>query len=215
MKLFIDTANVDEIRRANDMGIICGVTTNPSLIAKEGRDFKEVVTEIASIVDGPISAEVISLEADKMVEEAKPLAAINKNIVIKLPMCEEGLKACKRLTALGIKTNVTLVFSAAQALLAARAGATFVSPFLGRLDDIGMEGMNLIEEIVDMFQASGIQTEIIAASIRNPIHVTAAARMGCNIATVPMKVLLQMLKHPLTDNGIERFLKDWEGFTAK
>ena len=215
MKLFIDTANVDEIRRANDMGIICGVTTNPSLIAKEGRDFKEVVTEIASIVDGPISAEVISLEADKMVEEAKPLAAINKNIVIKLPMCEEGLKACKQLTALGIKTNVTLVFSAAQALLAARAGATFVSPFLGRLDDIGMEGMNLIEEIVDMFQASGIKTEIIAASIRNPIHVTAAARMGCDIATVPMKVLLQMLKHPLTDNGIERFLKDWEGFTAK
>ncbi len=212
MKLFIDTANVDEIRRANDMGIICGVTTNPSLIAKEGRDFKEVVTEIASIVDGPISAEVISLEADKMVEEAKPLAAINKNIVIKLPMCEEGLKACKQLTALGIKTNVTLVFSAAQALLAARAGATFVSPFLGRLDDIGMEGMSLIEEIVDIFNACGIETEIIAASIRNPIHVTQAARMGCDIATVPMKVLLQMLKHPLTDNGIERFLKDWDGY---
>ncbi len=215
MKLFIDTANVDDIRRANDMGIICGVTTNPSLIAKEGRDFKEVVTEIASIVDGPISAEVISLEADKMVEEAKPLAAIHKNIIIKLPMCEEGLKACKRLTAMGIKTNVTLVFSAAQALLAARAGATYVSPFLGRLDDIGMEGMNLIGEIVEMFRASNIQTEIIAASIRNPIHVTAAARMGCDIATVPMKVLLQMLNHPLTDNGIERFLKDWEGFTAK
>ena len=212
MKLFIDTANVDEIRRANDMGIICGVTTNPSLIAKEGRDFKEVVTEIASIVDGPISAEVISLEADKMVEEAKPLAAINKNIVIKLPMCEEGLKACKQLTALGIKTNVTLVFSAAQALLAARAGATFVSPFLGRLDDIGMEGMSLIEEIVDIFNACGIETEIIAASIRNPVHVTQAARMGCDIATVPMKVLLQMLNHPLTDNGIERFLKDWEGY---
>ncbi|MGN0683320.1 MAG: fructose-6-phosphate aldolase [Oscillospiraceae bacterium] len=215
MKLFIDTANVADIRRANDMGIICGVTTNPSLIAKEGRDFKEVVTEIASIVDGPISAEVISLEADKMVEEAKPLAAIHKNIIIKLPMCEEGLKACKRLTALGIKTNVTLVFSAAQALLAARAGATYVSPFLGRLDDIGMEGMNLIGEIVEMFDASNIQTEVIAASIRNPIHVTAAARMGCDIATVPMNVLLQMLKHPLTDNGIERFLKDWEGFAAK
>ncbi len=215
MKLFIDTANVDDIRRANDMGIICGVTTNPSLIAKEGRDFKEVVTEIASIVDGPISAEVISLEADKMVEEAKPLAAIHKNIIIKLPMCEEGLKACKRLTAMGIRTNVTLVFSAAQALLAARAGATYVSPFLGRLDDIGMEGMNLIGEIVEMFRASNIKTEIIAASIRNPIHVTAAARMGCDIATVPMKVLLQMLNHPLTDNGIERFLKDWEGFTAK
>lgn len=215
MKLFIDTANVADIRRANDMGIICGVTTNPSLIAKEGRDFKEVVTEIASIVDGPISAEVISLEADKMVEEAKPLAAIHKNIIIKLPMCEEGLKACKQLTALGIKTNVTLVFSAAQALLAARAGATYVSPFLGRLDDIGMEGMNLIGEIVEMFDASNIQTEVIAASIRNPIHVTAAARMGCDIATVPMNVLLQMLKHPLTDNGIERFLKDWEGFAAK
>lgn len=215
MKLFIDTANVDDIRRANDMGIICGVTTNPSLIAKEGRDFKEVVTEIASIVDGPISAEVISLEADKMVEEAKPLAAIHKNIIIKLPMCEEGLKACKQLTAMGIKTNVTLVFSAAQALLAARAGATYVSPFLGRLDDIGMEGMNLIGEIVEMFDASNIQTEIIAASIRNPIHVTAAARMGCDIATVPMNVLLAMLKHPLTANGIERFLKDWEGFTAK
>ncbi len=215
MKLFIDTANVSDIRRANDMGIICGVTTNPSLIAKEGRDFKEVVTEITSIVDGPISAEVISLEADKMVEEALPLAAINKNIVIKLPMCEEGLKACKQLTAKGIKTNVTLIFSAAQALLAARAGATFVSPFLGRLDDIGMEGMALIEEIVDIFNASAIDTEIIAASIRNPIHVTAAARLGCHIATVPMSVLLQMVKHPMTDNGIVRFLKDWEGFTAK
>ena len=215
MKFFIDTANVDDIRRANDMGIICGVTTNPSLIAKEGRDFKQVVTEIAGIVDGPISAEVISLEADKMVEEALPLAAINKNIVIKLPMCEEGLKACKQLTAKGIKTNVTLVFSAAQALLAARAGATFVSPFLGRLDDIGMEGMALIEEIVDIFNASNLDTEIIAASIRNPIHVTAAARVGCHIATVPMNVLLQMIKHPLTDNGIERFLKDWEGFTKK
>ncbi len=215
MKLFIDTANVEEIRRANDMGIICGVTTNPSLIAKEGRDFKQVVTEIAGIVDGPISAEVISLEADKMVEEALPLAEINKNIVIKLPMCEEGLKACNRLSKRGIKTNVTLIFSAAQALLAARAGATYVSPFLGRLDDIGMDGMALIEEVVDIFNASAIDTEIIAASIRHPIHVTAAARVGCHIATVPMKVLLQMLRHPLTDNGIERFLKDWEGFTNK
>ena len=215
MKLFIDTANVDDIRRANDMGIICGVTTNPSLIAKEGRDFKQVVKEITEIVDGPVSAEVISLEADKMVEEALPLAAIHKNIVIKLPMCEEGLKACKQLTAKGIKTNVTLVFSAAQALLAARAGATFVSPYLGRLDDIGMEGMNLIEEIVDIFNAQGIETEIIAASIRNPMHVTQAARLGSDIATVPMNVLLQMLKHPLTDNGIDRFLKDWEGFTSK
>jgi len=215
MKLFIDTANVDDIREANELGVICGVTTNPSLIAKEGRVFEEVVKEITEIVDGPISAEVISLEADKMVAEALPLAKIHKNIVIKLPMCAEGLKACKKLTEMGIKTNVTLIFSAAQALLAANAGATYVSPFLGRLDDIGMEGMNLIEEIVDMFAAGGYDTEIIAASIRNPIHVTAAARMGCDIATVPMNVIKQMMKHPLTDNGIERFLKDWEGVATK
>lgn len=214
MKLFIDTANVNEIREANDLGVICGVTTNPSLIAKEGRVFEEVVKEITSIVDGPISAEVISLEADKMVEEAIPLSKIHKNIIIKLPMCAEGLKACKKLTAMGIKTNVTLIFSAAQALLAARAGATFVSPFLGRLDDIGMEGMELIAEIVDIFKVQGITTEIIAASIRNPIHATAAARLGCDIATIPMSVIKQMIKHPLTDLGIERFLKDWEG-TAK
>lgn len=211
MKLFIDTANVDDIRWANDLGVICGVTTNPSLIAKEGRVFEEVVKEITTIVDGPISAEVISLEADKMVEEALPLAAIHKNIVIKLPMCEEGLKACKILTEKGIKTNVTLIFSAAQAMLAANAGATYVSPFLGRLDDIGMEGMNLIEEIVDIFNAQGISTEIIAASIRNPIHVTTCARLGCDIATVPANVIRQMVKHPLTDIGIQRFLKDWEG----
>ncbi len=211
MKLFIDTANVNDIREANDWGVICGVTTNPSLIAKEGRVFEEVVKEITSIVDGPISAEVISLEADKMVEEAIPLSKIHKNIVIKLPMCAEGLKACKKLTAMGIKTNVTLVFSAAQALLAANAGATYVSPFLGRLDDIGMEGMALISEIVEIFNAQGISTEIIAASIRNPIHVTTAARLGCDIATVPMNVLRQMINHPLTDAGIARFLKDWEG----
>lgn len=214
MKLFIDTANVDDIRWANDLGVICGVTTNPSLIAKEGRVFEEVVKEITTIVDGPISAEVISLEADKMVEEALPLAAINKNIVIKLPMCEEGLKACKILTAKGIHTNVTLIFSAAQAMLAANAGATYVSPFLGRLDDIGMEGLNLIEEIVDIFNAQSPETnrpEIIAASIRNPIHVTACARLGCDIATVPANVIRQMMKHPLTDNGIAKFLKDWEG----
>ena len=169
MKLFIDTANVNDIRWANDLGVICGVTTNPSLIAKEGRVFEEVVKEITTIVDGPISAEVISLEADKMVEEALPLAAIHKNIVIKLPMCEEGLKACKILTSKGIKTNVTLVFSAAQAMLAANAGATYVSPFLGRLDDIGMEGMNLIEEIVDIFRAQGIKTEIIAADRKSVV----------------------------------------------
>ena len=210
MKLFVDTANVDEIRRANDMGIICGVTTNPSLIAKEGRDFVEVVKEITTIVNGPISAEVISLEANKMVEEALPLAGINKNIVIKIPMCEEGLKAVKMLSAKGIKTNVTLVFSAAQALLAARAGATFVSPFLGRLDDIGSNGMILIEEIADIFKLHDIKTEIIAASIRHPIHVVDAARAGCDIATVPYKVIAQMINHPLTDNGIDRFLKDWE-----
>ncbi len=210
MKLFVDTANVDEIKQANDMGVICGVTTNPSLIAKEGRDFVEVVKEITTIVDGPISAEVISLDADKMVEEAKPLAAIHKNIVIKIPMCAEGLKAVKQLTKLGIKTNVTLVFSAAQALLAARAGATYVSPFLGRLDDIGTNGMILIEEIADIFKIHNIKTEIIAASIRNPIHVIDAARAGCDIATVPYKVIAQMINHPLTDNGIERFLKDWE-----
>lgn len=210
MKLFVDTANVTDIREANDLGVICGVTTNPSLIAKEGRVFEEVVKEITEIVDGPISAEVISLEADKMVEEAIPLSKIHKNIVIKLPMCAEGLKACKRLTAMGIKTNVTLIFSAAQAILAANAGATYVSPFLGRLDDIGMEGMSLIEEIVDIFNAQGIETEIIAASIRNPIHVTAAARLGCDIATVPMNVIRQMINHPMTTSGIERFLKDWE-----
>ncbi len=210
MKLFIDTAIVEEIKKANDMGVICGVTTNPSLIAKSGRDFKEVITEIANIVDGPISAEVISLESEGMVKEAEELVKIHKNIVIKLPMTVEGLKATKILSSKGIKTNVTLIFSAAQALLAARAGATYVSPFLGRLDDIGMEGMSLIEEIVDIFEIHGIETEIIAASTRSPIHVTKAARAGAHIATVPYNVILQMTKHPLTDAGIERFLKDWE-----
>ncbi|HKM32540.1 MAG TPA: fructose-6-phosphate aldolase [Oscillospiraceae bacterium] len=215
MKMFIDTANVKEIKEANDLGVICGVTTNPSLIAKEGRDFVEVVKEITQIVDGPISAEVISLEADKMVEEAIPLSKLHKNIIIKIPMCAEGLKATKILTSKGIKTNVTLIFSAAQALLAARAGATYVSPFLGRLDDFGMEGMNLIAEIVDIFNAHAIETEIIAASIRNPIHVTQAARLGCDIATIPYNVILQMIKHPQTDLGIERFLKDWESVPKK
>lgn len=211
MKLFIDTANVDEIRQANDFGVICGVTTNPSLIAKEGRDFKEVVKEITTIVDGPISAEVISLESDKMVKEALELSEIHPNIVIKIPMTAEGLKAVKILSSKGIKTNVTLIFSAAQALLAARAGASYVSPFLGRLDDIGEEGLDLVAEIVEIFEMHRIETEIIAASIRNPIHVTAAARLGAHIATVPYKVIIQMTKHPLTDAGIERFLKDWEG----
>jgi transaldolase len=215
MKIFIDTANVDDIRKANDLGVISGVTTNPSLIAKEGRDFKEVVTEITSIVDGPISAEVISLESAGMVAEAEELVKIHKNIVIKIPMTLEGLKAVKILKSKGIKTNVTLIFSATQALLAARAGATYVSPFLGRLDDIGMNGLNLIEEIVDIFDTHGIETEIIAASIRNPIHVVEAARLGAHIATIPYNVIVQMSKHPLTDAGIERFLKDWEGVPKK
>lgn len=210
MKLFIDTANVEQIREANELGVICGVTTNPSLIAKEGRDFVEVVKEITSIVDGPISAEVISLESAKMVEEARELSKIHKNIIIKIPMTLEGLKAVKILSSEGIRTNVTLIFSATQALLAARAGATYVSPFLGRLDDVGQNGMNLIEEITDIFDRHDIKTEIIAASIRNPIHVIDAARLGAHIATVPYNVIVQMSKHPLTDLGIERFLKDWE-----
>ncbi len=212
MKLFIDTANVEEIRKANDMGVICGVTTNPSLIAKEGRDFIQVVKEIASIVDGPISAEVISLEADGMVKEALELyeKINNKNLVIKIPMTPEGLAAVKQLTAKGIKTNVTLIFTAAQALLAAKAGATYVSPFVGRLDDVGTVGMQLISQIAQIFDIHGIESEIIAASIRNPIHVTDAALSGSHIATVPFKVIMQMTKHPLTDAGIEKFLKDWE-----
>ncbi len=210
MKLFIDTANIEEIKEANELGVICGVTTNPSLIAKEGRDFKEVINEITDIVDGPISAEVISLDADSMVKEALPLAQMNKNIVIKIPMTAEGLKAVKRLKAMDIHTNVTLIFSAAQALLAARAGATYVSPFLGRLDDINSDGMKLVSDIVSIFSAHAINTEIICASIRNPNHVTEAAKLGADIATVPYNVIMQMIKHPLTDAGIERFLKDWE-----
>lgn len=217
MKLFVDTANVEEIRKANDLGVICGVTTNPSLIAKEGRNFFEVVKEITSIVDGPISAEVVSLEADKMIEEAKEIIKkINsKNVVIKIPMCAEGLKAVKVLTSLGIKTNVTLIFSPAQALLAARAGATYVSPFVGRVDDIGRYGVELISEISEIFSIHDIKTEIIAASIRNPIHVIDAARAGSHIATVPYKVIEQMINHPLTTSGIEKFLKDWESVESK
>lgn len=210
MKLFIDTANVDEIRAANDLGVICGVTTNPSLIAIEGRDFKEVVTEITSIVDGPISAEVISLKADGMVSEARELSKIHKNIIIKIPMCAEGLKAVKILSSEGIRTNVTLIFSASQALLAARAGATYVSPFLGRIDDISWDGLSLISDITEIFGIHEIKTEIIAASIRSPLHVVEAAKLGADIATVPYKVIMQMIEHPLTKIGIERFLKDWE-----
>lgn len=215
MKLFIDTANTEEIRKANDLGVICGVTTNPSLIAKEGLVFEEVIKEITSIVDGPISAEVISLEATKMVEEAIELVKIHPNIVIKLPMTTEGLKATKVLSSKGIKTNVTLIFSAGQALLAARAGATYVSPFVGRLDDIGRDGMELVADIAEIFDMHGLTTEIIAASIRSPLHVINAAKVGAHIATVPYSVILQMTKHPLTDNGIERFLKDWDGLTQK
>lgn len=211
MKIFIDTANVDDIKAANDLGVICGVTTNPSLIAKEGRIFEEVVQEITTIVDGPISAEVISLEADKMVEEALELAKIHKNIVIKIPMTAEGLKAVSRLSKKGIHTNVTLIFSPSQALLAARAGATYVSPFVGRLNDISSDGNKLIGDIASIFDIHGIDTEIIAASIRSPEDVTDAALAGAHIATIPYKVICQMIKHPLTDIGIERFLKDWEG----
>ncbi|MCT4662422.1 MAG: fructose-6-phosphate aldolase [Tissierellales bacterium] len=210
MKLFIDTANVDHIREANDWGVICGVTTNPSLIAKEGRDFKEVVKEITSIVDGPISAEVISLEAEGMIKEALELAKIHENIVIKIPMIPEGMKAVKELSAKGIKTNVTLIFSASQALLAARAGATYVSPFLGRMDDISNPGINIIDDIVAIFDIHGIETEIIAASIRGPQDVVESAKAGSDIATIPYAVFEKMFKHPLTDIGIEKFLKDWE-----
>ncbi len=212
MKFFIDTANVDEIRKANDMGIICGVTTNPSLIAKEGRDFNQVIAEIASIVDGPISGEVkaTTTDAEGMIKEGREIAAIHPNMVVKIPMTMEGLKAVKVLTKEGIKTNVTLIFSAAQALLAARAGATYVSPFLGRLDDISMPGIDLIDEITEIFQVHGIETEIIAASIRNPIHVIDCARAGADIATVPYKVLEQMTKHPLTDQGIAKFQADYK-----
>lgn len=209
MKIFIDTANVDEIRAANDLGVICGVTTNPSLIAKEGRVFEEVVKEITTIVDGPISAEVISLEADKMVEEALELAKIDKNIVIKIPMTAEGLKAVSVLSKKGIKTNVTLIFSPVQALLAARAGATYVSPFVGRLNDISSDGNKLVESIAAIFDIHAIDTEIIAASIRSPEDVMDAALAGAHIATIPYNVICQMMKHPLTDAGIDKFIKDW------
>lgn len=212
MKLFIDTANVEEIRKAHDLGVIAGVTTNPSLIAKEGKDFFATVKEIVSIVGNlPISAEVISLKADEMVEQGKKLAELGEGIVVKVPMTEEGLKATKIFTELGIKTNVTLIFSSPQALLAARAGATYVSPFVGRLDDINQVGMNLIKEINQIFEVHNITSEIITASVRHTTHVIEAALIGADIATVPYKVIQQMTKHPLTDAGIERFLADWEG----
>ena len=212
MRFFIDTAKVEDIKKANDMGVICGVTTNPSLIAKEGRDFKEVIAEIASIVDGPISGEVkaTTIDAKGMIAEGREIAKIHPNMVVKIPMTVEGLKACKALTAEGIKTNVTLIFSASQALLAARAGATYVSPFLGRLDDINMSGIQLIRDIADIFAvADGIDTQIIAASVRNSVHVTECALAGADIATVPYSVIESMTKHPLTDAGIAKFQEDY------
>lgn len=211
MKFFIDTANVEDIKKANDMGVICGVTTNPSLIAKEGRDFGEVIREITSIVDGPISGEVKATteKAEDMIKEGREIAAIHPNMVVKIPMTVEGLKATKVLSKEGIKVNVTLIFSANQALLAARAGAAYVSPFLGRLDDISQTGVSLIEDIVAIFSNYDIDTEIICASVRNPIHVTDCAIAGADIATVPYKVIEQMVHHPLTDIGIEKFKDDY------
>lgn len=212
MKFFIDTANVEDIKSANDMGVICGVTTNPSLIAKEGRDFVEVIKEITSIVDGPISGEVkaTTVDAQGMIEEGREIAKIHPNMVVKIPMTEEGLKAVKVLNSEGIKTNVTLIFNPNQALLAARAGADYVSPFLGRLDDISTPGIDLVREIADIFRVHGIETEIIAASVRNPLHVTECALAGADIATVPYNVIKQCIKHPLTDIGIEKFQKDYK-----
>ena len=212
MKLFIDTANIEEIQKANYLGVICGVTTNPSLIAKEGRDFKEVIKEITEIVDGPISGEVkaTTTQAEDMVIEAREIAKIHKNMVVKIPMCEEGLKAVKILSQEGISTNVTLVFSATQALLAAIAGATYVSPFLGRLDDISASGIDLVADIMQIFNQYGFETEVICASIRHPIHVIECARLGADIATVPYQIIMQMIQHPLTDIGVEKFIKDYQ-----
>ncbi len=210
MKFFIDTANIEEIKKGLELGMVDGVTTNPSLVSKEQRPFTEILADICAIVDGPISAEVISLEADGMVEEARELAKIHDNIVIKIPMIEEGLKAVKRLSAENIKTNVTLVFSCTQALLAAKAGATYVSPFVGRLDDISQDGMDLIQDIMTILRNYGYPTEVIVASIRSPMHVSQSALIGADIATIPYKVIAQLAKHPLTDIGMKQFLADWE-----
>lgn len=215
MKFFLDTANVDEIREAASWGVLRGVTTNPSLVAKEGRDFMQVLREVVTIVDGPISAEVVSLKANEMVAEAEQYYTLHENIVIKLPMTIEGLKACKVLTDKGVKTNVTLIFNTNQALMAAAAGATFVSPFVGRLDDISYDGIELIREIAEIFDIHGIESEIITASVRHPVHVIQAAKVGAHIATLPFKVLQQMVKHPLTDAGIEKFLADWAAANKK
>lgn len=210
MKFFIDTANVDEIKKANELGLLDGVTTNPSLVSKEGREFRDLIKEICDIVDGPVSAEVVSVDAEGMVTEARDLAKIANNIVVKIPLIKEGLKAVKVLSAEGIKTNVTLCFSAVQALMAAKAGADYISPFVGRLDDIGQTGMELVEQIVTIYEAYGYDTEIIVASIRNPLHVLDAALMGADISTIPYKVMEQLIKHPLTDIGLKNFLADWE-----
>jgi transaldolase len=210
MKFFIDTANIAEIKEAHKMGMVDGVTTNPSLVAKEGRDFKEIITEICQIVDGPISAEVISLETAGMIAEAKDLAQIHTNIVVKIPMTIDGMKAVRQLADDGIKTNVTLVFSPLQALMAAKAGAAYVSPFVGRLDDISQEGMFLIEQIVEIYNNYSYDTEVIVASVRNPLHVLESALMGADIATIPFSVLSKLAAHPLTDKGIAAFLADWE-----
>lgn len=210
MKFFIDTANIDEIKKAVDMGMVDGVTTNPTLISRENKPFEEIIAEIAEVVDGPISAEVIALDAEGMVNEGRELAGISKNIVIKVPMTTDGLKATKVFTAENIKTNVTLVFSSAQALLAAKAGATYVSPFVGRLDDLAQTGMDLVADIMTIYENYGYQSEVIVASVRNPMHVMDAALIGADIATIPFKVIGQLAKHPLTDRGMESFLKDWE-----
>ena len=215
MKFFLDTANVEYIKEVNEMGVICGVTTNPSLVAKEGRDFNEVIKEITEILDGPISGEVVSEDAQGMIKEGREIAAIHKNMIVKIPMTAEGLKATKVLSKEGIKTNVTLIFSATQALLAANAGATYVSPFLGRVDDISMVGMDLVSDIAEIFEIHGIETEIIAASVRNPIHVIDAAKAGADIATIPYELVMQMLKHPLTDQGLDKFKADWESAFGK
>ena len=210
MKFFIDTANVDEIKEANDLGMVDGVTTNPSLVAKEGKEFRGLIKEICTLVAGPVSVEVVSLEAGKMVEEAQDLAGMADNIVIKVPLIEEGLKAVKILTEKGIKTNVTLCFSPVQALMAAKAGAAYISPFVGRLDDISLVGMDLVEQIAAIYENYAYETEIIVASVRNPTHVLDAALVGADIATIPLKVIRQLIKHPLTDIGLENFLADWK-----
>jgi transaldolase len=215
MKFFIDTANIEEIKNAWSLGVIDGVTTNPSLISKEGREAVSLLKEICSIVKGPVSAEAVSMNSDDMVKEAEFLSKIHENIVVKIPMTEDGLKAVKRLSDVGIKTNVTLIFSPTQALLAAKAGATYVSPFVGRLDDISHYGMDIVSDIVDIFENYMFKTEIIVASIRNPLHVLEAAKMGAHVATIPYSVIIQLIKHPLTDIGIERFLKDWEKVPKK